>query len=101
MQNLKLNQVQPGMRSLAIVGEIAEIGEVRLVTTRFGPARVATAILRDETGWVKLNLWRDQIEKVKAGDMVRLENAFTREFQGWTELNLGSDGKIIVLSKES
>jgi len=89
------------MRNLVIVGEIAEVGVVRAVTTKFGPAHVATAILRDETGWIKLNLWRDQIEKVKLGDTVRLENAFAREFKGWTELNIGSDGKITVLTRQS
>jgi len=86
------------MRNLIVVGEIAEIGEARLVETRFGVARVATAILIDETGRVKLNLWRDQINKVKVGNTVRLENAFAREFEGWIELNIGSDGKITVLS---
>lgn len=101
LQTLKLKQVQLGMRNVVVIGEIAEVGAIRLVTTKFGHARVATAILKDETGWVKLNLWRDQIEKVKLGDLVRLENAFAREFCGWTELNIGSDGKITVLSRRS
>jgi len=101
LQTLKLKLVQPGMRNLVVIGEIAEVGEVRSVTTKYGPARIATAILRDETGWVKLNLWRDQIEKVKRGDLVKVENAFAREFGGWTELNIGSDGKITVLSRRS
>lgn len=98
---IRIKQIRPGMRNLVIVGEIAEMGEVRSVTTKFGPARVSTAILRDETGWVKLNLWRDQIEKVKLGDTIKLENAFAREFGSWTELNIGSDGKITVLARKS
>jgi len=98
---IKIKQIQAGMRNLVIIGEIAEMGDARSIITKFGPARVATAILRDGTGWVKLNLWRDQIEKVKLGDTVRLENAFAREFGGWTELNIGSDGKITVLSRPS
>jgi len=69
---------------------------IRLLRLGFGPARVATAILKDETGQVKLNLWRDQIERAKVGETVRLENAFAREFRGWTELSIGSDGSITV-----
>jgi ssDNA-binding replication factor A large subunit len=56
--------------------------------------------VEDETGSIYLNLWRTQIDLVKEGDLVRIENAFANSFRGDLELNMGSDGKVVVLSRE-
>jgi len=53
------------------------------------------AKLCDDTGEIALNLWRQQIEVVKEGEVVILQNAFAREFSGVVELNIGADGKIL------
>jgi len=96
---IRIAELKQGMRDLTIVAKIAQIGEVQTVMTRFGQARVAAAVLEDETGSIRLNLWRDQIDKVRVGDSVRLENAFIRMFNNQNELNIGKDGKITVLGK--
>jgi len=74
--------------------KLSEIG------TRFGPANLAMAMLEDDTGSVRLNLWRDQIEVAKAGDIIVLENAFAREFGGVVEVNIEADGKLAVFNSE-
>jgi ssDNA-binding replication factor A large subunit len=98
MSLVKIRDIKDGMRGLVLVGTIKSVGDTRSVTTRYGPATVATATLEDETGSIRLNLWRDQIARAKVGDNVRLENAFVRVFNGQNELNIGKDGKIIPLS---
>jgi replication factor A1 len=95
----KIAEIREGMRNLTVVGRISQIREAQPVKTRFGPARVAAAILEDETGSIRLNLWRDQIERVQVGDTVRIENAFIRVFKDQNELNVGKDGRITVLSR--
>lgn len=97
---MKVNQIRPGMSGINITGKITEIGEKRLVSTRFGDAFVAKAILEDETGRIPLNLWRDQINMVKIGDTIKIENGFSKEFRGQTELNVSSKGKITVVSED-
>lgn len=99
MQSVNISEIGPGMRGLQVTGKITEIGEVREVMTRFGPAKVAGAMLTDQTGSIRLNLWRDQIGRVRVGDTVDLVNAFVRVFNGRTELNIGKDGKILALDK--
>jgi len=96
---LKINQIRSGMSGINVTGKIKDIGEKRLVSTRFGDAFVAKAILEDETGSIPLNLWRDQINMVKIGDTVKIENGFSKEFRGQTELSIGSRGKITVISE--
>jgi len=94
---MKISQIRAGMRGITIVGEVVSISSVREVMTRYGPAKLAVAIIRDDTGSIKLNLWRRQIDIVKVGDKIRVVNAFVKEFRGVLELNVGSDGKIEVL----
>lgn len=96
---MKINQIRSGMSGINVTGKIKDIGEKRLVSTRFGDAFVAKAILEDETGSIPLNLWRDQINMVKIGDTVKIENGFSKEFRGQTELSIGSRGKITVISE--
>jgi replication factor A1 len=97
MVRVKIGDIRPGMRNLEVSGEIVDIGEEREVKTRFGPATVVAAVLEDETGSIRLNLWRSQIEMVKRGDKITIVNAFVRTFRGNMELNIGGDGRIIVL----
>lgn len=97
MVRVKIGEIVPGMRNIEVVGRIVSMGERKRVETRFGPAEVAAAILRDETGSIRLNLWRRQIDTVREGDLVMLVNAFASSFGGVVELNVGGDGRIIVL----
>ena len=90
----KIRDIKSGMRNLTITGRVVEEEPTKEVMTRYGPAKVAAAMLTDDTGTVRLNLWRDQIEKVRTGDLVTIENAFATTFSGHVELNIGSDGRI-------
>jgi len=96
---INIVDIRQDMRNLTIIGKITRVEEVQTVTTKFGPARVAAATLEDRTGSIRLNLWRDQIDRVRVGDTVRLENVFVRVFNYQNELNIGKDGKIIVLNR--
>jgi len=87
------------MRDIEVTGRIVRKGDVREVKTRYGPAKVSWAILKDETGSILLNLWRQQIDKVRVGDTVRLVNAFVRVYRDEMELSIGSDGQIEVLER--
>jgi len=96
---MKISQIRPDSRGIELTGKIISIGDVRNVQTRYGPARVAQATLKDETGSIVLNLWRDQVDLVRIGDTVRIRNAFVRTFRDRMELNVGRDGSITVLER--
>jgi len=88
------------MDRVIISGRVTYIGIKKIVKTRFGEASVARAILEDDTGKIALNLWREQIDLVKEGDIVRVENGFVRTYQEQLELNVGSRGNIVVLTRK-
>lgn len=96
-----IGEIKEGMDKLEVEGEIIDIGDKRHVVTKYGPATVATAILKDNTGQIKLSLWRNQIDKVALGDRIRLKGAFVRTFRDEIQLNLGKDGVITIMEEDA
>ena len=94
-----INQLRSGMTRLDTVeGTIDSIGEPRTVNLRTGgQAQVADAILKDDTGQIKLTLWDAQIKMVKAGSKVTVENGYINSFKGENSLNVGKYGKLNVI----
>jgi replication factor A1 len=92
---MKITELKPGMRGVSIEGKIDSITEARTVNLRSGgTAQVADATISDESGQIKLSLWDDQINLVKQGDNVSIENGYTQAFRGENSLNIGRYGKI-------
>ncbi|MCD6038296.1 MAG: Single-stranded DNA-binding protein [Nitrososphaeraceae archaeon] len=80
---MNIGDLKPGMRGVSIEGTIDSLTEPRTVNLRAGgTAQVADAIISDDTGTIKLSLWDDQINMVKQGDRVSIENGYTQAFRG-------------------
>jgi replication factor A1 len=58
--------------------------------------KVATAIIADETGTIKLTLWNDQINQVNIDDKVKVEKGYVTSFKGEIQLNIGRYGILTV-----
>lgn len=94
-------QIRQG--NVDIVVDVVDVGEVREFEKFGKTGRVATAIVKDETGDIKLTLWNDQIDSVKSGDKVHITNGYVSEWQGEPQLTTGKMGKLEVVgeSKET
>ena len=62
MPYVKIAQIKAGMRGITVTGKATRKGDKKEVETRFGPATVSWVFLEDETGSIRLNLWRQQID---------------------------------------
>ncbi|MEE9585409.1 MAG: OB-fold nucleic acid binding domain-containing protein [Nitrososphaerales archaeon] len=94
---MKISDLRDGMRKIDVEGEITEISESRTVNLRMGgEARVADAVLNDETGSIKVSLWDDQIDMVKVGAKIKIENGYTNSFRGEVRVNVGRYGTLEV-----
>ncbi len=91
---MNISDLEPRQGNVEVIGEITEIGQTREFQKFGRSGRVATAILKDETGEIKLSLWNEQIDEFKAGDKVRIENGYVNEWQGEKQLTTGKFGKI-------
>lgn len=85
------------MKKVDVAVNVVEISEPREVVTRYGEShRVATAVVSDETGTIKLSLWDANIDQVKVGDNIKIENGYVTTFQNENQLNVGRFGKLTV-----
>ncbi|MBI2647519.1 hypothetical protein HYW99_03510 [Candidatus Woesearchaeota archaeon] len=96
---MQVKDLKPKQGNVDIVVDVIDVGAPREFQKFGRPGKVATAIAKDETGDIKLTLWNEDIEKVKAGDKVHLENGYVSEWQGEMQLTTGRMGKLEVVGK--
>ncbi len=87
------------MRRVDIEAKVIQKSETREVSSRYKDEtyRVADAMIRDDTGTIKLTLWNEQIDQVNLDDTVRIENGYITSFRGQIQLNVGKYGKLTIL----
>ena len=83
-----------------LVGVVERKGETRNVNTRYGPAKVSNAFLRDETGISKLTLWGRDTTNIKNGDKIEVKNGYVTTWNGVRSLDAGFRGSISIISNE-
>jgi len=95
---LKIKELKDGMRRVDVEAKVLEKTPTREVMSRYKDVvhRVATAIVSDDTGKIKLTLWNEQIEQVNENDNVKVENGYITTFRGEMQLNVGRYGKLTV-----
>ena len=93
-----IKDLRDGMRTVEVEGEVIDISSSREVSLRTGgQAKVADAILKDDSGTIKLSLWDNQIDQVTKGAKVKVTNGYINTFRGERQLNVGRYGKLEVL----
>ena len=96
---MHVKDLKPKQGNVDITVDVVYVGDPREFN-KFGKAgKVATAIAKDETGDVKLSLWNEDVDKVKAGDKIKLTNGYVNEWQGEMQLTTGRMGKLEVVGK--
>ena len=92
---MKISELKAGMRNVSVTGKVDSVGESRTVNLKAGGTNaVADAIISDESGSMKLSLWGDDIDKVRPGDRVSIENGYINTFKGENSINIGKFGKL-------
>ena len=96
---MTISELSAGQGNVNVEGTIGEVGEVKNFNKFGRELRVANAILKDDSGTIKLTLWNDEATKFKEGDKVKIENGYVNEFQGEPQLTAGKFGKIELVSE--
>ena len=99
--DVKVGELTPDSRAVNVVVKIVSKGEVRSTTSGrdYTQHRVVDALVGDETGAVYLNLWDDNIDKIKEGDVVKVKNGYVNLFRGSMRLNIGRYGSFEVVAE--
>lgn len=92
-----ISDLKAGDGNVELEAEVTEISEPRTFEKFGREGRVAKATIKDESGEMTLTLWNDQIDKVKAGDKVKITKGYVGEFRGERQLSTGKWGQLEVL----
>jgi len=103
-RRLEIKNIVPKIRDLKVTGRVVRIFDTREFKGKNGKqGKVASIILGDETGNIRLSLWDDQtnmIEKLATGMAVETFGAYTKEDGvGGVELRFGNRGGVKILEQ--
>lgn len=96
---MTISELSAGQGNVNVAGTIIEVGESKTFNKFGKELKVSNAILKDDTGTIKLTLWNDEASKFKEGDQVKIENGYVNEFQGEPQLTAGKFGKIELVGE--
>lgn len=96
---MQIKDLKPKEGNVDITIDIVDVGAPREFQKFGKTGKVATAIAKDETGDIKLSLWNEDADRIKAGDKVHLTNGYVNEWQGEIQLTTGRLGKMEVVGK--
>jgi len=95
----KVKDVLAGLRNVDLVGRVVKKYEARTFTSGEREGQVATLLLGDETGTIRVVFWNKQVESftgIKEQDIIKLVGAFAKENQGRTELHMNDKSRVIL-----
>jgi replication factor A1 len=94
----RIEDLKVGKNHVNLKAEVTEVSKPEYVNTQFGNRiLLSKALLRDETGEIKLCLWKEQVNALSSGDQIEVENASVKKFRGKKQLTLGSKGTLKVV----
>ena len=92
---VKIKHIKRGMRNICVVAEVVKIDPIPIWTTK-----LAKATIRDDTGTIILNLWRDQVEQCRVGDLIKVRDAYVKLNRGKLELNTWKPIEVLSSRKK-
>lgn len=91
---MKISELRSGQGNVEVEGVISELGDTRAFNKYGRELKVANAILKDDSGAIKLSLWNDDVMRFKEGDRIKIVNGYVSEFQGEKQLTSGKFGRM-------
>lgn len=95
---IEVVDLKAGMQGVYVSARVAQIGEIREFVRGDGsPGRVASVLLRDDTGSISLDLWDDEVELLeglKVGHKVSIEEGRVTRGKWGLSLRLGPRGRL-------
>ena len=98
---MKISELNIGQGNVQVEGTIQEIGEAKTFNKFGKDLSVANAMLKDNSGSIKLTLWNDDVNRFKNGDKLKVVNGYVNEFQGEKQLTSGKFGSLEKLEGNS
>lgn len=96
---MKISEIKAGQGKINVEAAVIDVSEARDINKYGKNLRVATAVVQDDSGKIKLSLWNQEVDKVQKGDKIKITNGYASEFKGEKQLTAGKFGKLEVVGK--
>lgn len=97
-----INDIKEDSTNVNVVGRvIAKDSQTKEFQKQGQKIRVCSVVVEDDSGSIHLNLWNDDIERIRVGDFVHIKNAYVKTFQQIMSLNIGKFGKIEIVEDKN
>lgn len=99
-RRFKIKDLVAGISSVDIVGKVLTLYGIREFSRNNTPGKVASILLGDETGTVRVVIWdTKQIaylenHELTEGMIIRVKNAYVKDNNGFKEMHVGSRGEL-------
>jgi len=96
---LQIKNILAGMRSVETVGKITRLFELREFKTEKREGKVASIVIGDETGVIRVVMWGEQADNIRRlteSDIVKIVGGYVRENQGRKEIHLNDRSRLII-----
>ncbi len=98
-ERLKVKEIMPGMRNVNLAGKIVRKYDVREFTKGETKGKVASILLGDETGSLRIVFWNDQVnifDGLAEGDIVLVKEGYVKESAAGKEVHIGDRASVEV-----
>ncbi len=95
---MKVKDVAPNMSFPEIEVEVVSVEPERQFEKFGRSGRVTSAIVKDDSGEIKMTLWNDEIDKIKQGMKIKIIKGYCKEWNGERQISIGKFGSFEVLS---
>src|SRR3989338_9422368 len=96
---LQIKNIVSGLRNVDTVGKVLQVYELREFKTNERQGKVASLVIGDETGTVRVVLWGEQADNIKTisqGMVLKIAGGYVRDNNGRIELHLNDRSKLIL-----
>ena len=94
---MQLSEIAPRQGKISIELTVVSVDQPREFQKFGQKGRVATAVVKDDSGEMKMTLWNEEIDIVKPGMRIKIVNGYCNEFQGEKQLTAGRFGKLEII----
>lgn len=101
-REIKITKLIAGMRSVVVSGKVLKMYKVISFTRGTRSGKVASFLIGDETGRVRVVVWdAEQIKLIEDGSIkeeviIKVQNGYVKNNNGFIEINVGSQGSLVV-----
>src|SRR3989338_4435673 len=96
----KIKEIPLGHNAVNLVGKVTNVFEIRSFKTEKREGRVASLMIGDETGKLRITIWDEKIidkfPQIKDGDILKINKGYSKENNGFKEVHLGSKSQLLI-----